>query len=180
MNYLYIKALHIIFVTTWFAGLFYIVRLFIYHIEAMEKPELERDILTRQYALMEGRLWKIITIPSMWLTVSSGLYLAYALNYFTAGWMHVKFTLVLGLIVYHVICGRIVRQLANGIVKYTSHQMRLWNEVATLFLFAIVLIVVLKSMMDTLFLLGIIVALGIILFLAIRWYKRYLAKRKLD
>ena len=180
MNYLYIKALHIIFLTTWFAGLFYIVRLFIYHIEAMEKPEFERDILTRQYALMEGRLWKIITIPSMWLTISTGLYLVYALNYFTAGWMHVKFALVLGLIVYHVICGRIVRQLANGIVKYSSHQMRLWNEVATLFLFAIVLIVVLKSMMDTLFLLGIIIALGIILFLAIKWYKRYLAKRKLD
>ena len=163
--------------TTWFAGLFYIVRLFIYHIEANDKQEPDKGILTRQYTLMEGRLWKIITVPSMWLTIITGLYLVYTLNYFTAGWMHIKFALVLGLVVYHIICGRIVRQLANGIVKYSSHQMRLWNEVATLFLFAIVLIVVLKSMMDTLFLLGIIIILALVLFLAIRWYRIYLSKK---
>lgn len=172
MNYLYIKALHIIFVTTWFAGLFYIVRLFIYHIEAEQSEEPERGILQKQFILMEGRLWKIITIPSMWLTIATGLYLVYTLNYFKAGWMHIKFALIIGLIIYHVICGRIVRQLAKGVIKYTSDQMRLWNEVATLFLFAIVLIVVLKSMMDTLLLLGIIVGLAGLLFLGIRLYKK--------
>ena len=91
--------------------------------------------------------------------------------------MHIKFALIIGLIVYHILCGRIVRQLAKGVIKYTSHQMRLWNEVATLFLFAIVLIVVLKSMIDTLFLLGIIIGLAILLLIGIKAYKRYRIKQ---
>lgn len=178
MNYLYIKALHIIFVTTWFAGLFYIVRLFIYHIEADKRVEPERSILKSQYTIMEGRLWNIITVPSMWLTIFSGLYLVYTLDYFKAGWMHVKFALVIGLIIYHIICGRIVKQLSKDVIKYTSYKMRLWNEVATLFLFAIVLIVVLKSMMDTAFLLGIMVLLAVVLFIAIKLYKNFRARKE--
>ena len=177
MNYLYIKALHIIFVTTRFAGLFYIVRLFIYHIEAEEKPEPERQILKDQYALMSQRLWRIITVPSMWLAVASGLYLFFTLNYMTAGWMHLKLLLVVGLLVYHVLSGRIRKQLQQGVIKYTSHQMRIWNEVATLFLFAIVFIVVLKSMLDALWAMVAFVALAVILFIAIKWYKSYRERR---
>jgi putative membrane protein len=173
MNYLYIKALHIIFVTTWFAGLFYLVRLFIYHIEAEDKPEPARQLLKEQYALMSHRLWQIITVPSMWLAVLSGLYLVYTLDYFAAGWMHVKFALVLGLLVYHILCGRIRRQLAKGLVRHTAQQMRIWNEVATLFLFSIVFIVVMKSMLDAFWALVAFVTLALVLFMAIKWYKNY-------
>ena len=129
MEVVNVKALHIIFVVSWFAGLFYIVRLFIYHVEADQKPENERQILQDQFKIMEKRLWYIITWPAAILTIISGLYLVYAFNYWSMPWMQIKFGLVLGLFIYQVLCHRIFNQLQNDSVNWTSTQLRLWNEI---------------------------------------------------
>ena len=89
-----IKALHIIFVVNWFAGLFYIVRLFIYFVEAAEKDDMERNILQNQYKLMQKRLWYIITWPSAVIVIITGLYLAHKLNYWLQPWMQLKLGMV--------------------------------------------------------------------------------------
>jgi len=150
MAILYLKAVHIIFVVSWFAGLFYIIRLFIYHVEAEEKPEPERSILQKQYTLMEGRLWNIITVPAMVLTVATGIAMIW-MNpsyYLHAPWMQVKFGFVILLLIYHFMCGRMVRQLKNGIMPASGLRLRMWNEVATLLLIAIVFIVEVQNWLD--------------------------------
>jgi putative membrane protein len=172
--YLYVKALHIIFVVTWFAGLFYIVRLFIYFAEATEKPESEKSILQTQYKLMQKRLWYGITWPSAVLTLIFGVWMLYLFTGFQniPGWLWLKITFVAGLFLYHLSCQRIFKQQQNGLTKQTSTQLRIWNEVATLFLFAIVFLVVLKNSLS--FIWGIIglVLFAVILMLAIRIYKK--------
>lgn len=159
MSYLYIKSLHIIFMVSWMAGLFYIVRLFVYHIEANEKPEHERLILQRQFAIMEHKLWYIITTPAMILTLLSGFYMMLEARWYQQDWMLVKLTFVVGLLVYHFTCQRILGQLKRGIFHWNSFQLRLWNELATILLVGIVFTVILKSTMDWLY--GI---LGLVLF----------------
>lgn len=174
MIYLYAKAIHIIFVVCWMAGLFYMVRLFIYHTEARQKPEQEYQILHRQFQTMESRLWWVIAVPSMYLTVLAGLVMLYqSPALLQAGWMHVKLAFVLGLIAYHFVCQRIMYQLRDERSTWTSGRLRLWNEVATIFLFAIVFMVVLKSAVTWIFgVLG-LVTLAILLMLGIRLYKKY-------
>src|ERR1700761_4007225 len=98
--YKYILAVHIIFVVCWMAGLFYIVRLFIYHTEAQEKPEAERKILSDQFEIMERRLWNVITIPSMYIVIAAGItMLCLAPAWLQQGWLHVKLTFVVLLII---------------------------------------------------------------------------------
>ncbi len=174
MLYLYAKALHIIFVITWMAGLFYMVRLFIYHTEAKQKPEHEYQVLHRQFMMMERKLWWIITTPSMYLAVAAGLTMLYVVpGLLQAGWMHVKLTFVLGLIGYHFICQRIMVGLRDETNKWTSLRLRLWNELATVLLFAIVFVVVLKSAVSWIYgVLGLLL-LAAMLMLAVRWYKRF-------
>lgn len=172
----YILSIHIIFVVSWMAGLFYIVRLFVYHVEANDKPEPDRSILQRQFTVMEKKLWNAITIPAMVLTVLSGLYMLIRLQLYTQPWMMVKLGFVLGLLVYHFICQNIIKQLKNSIFKWSSNQLRVWNEVATIFLVAIVFTVILKSTMDWAY--GVI---GLILFAvmimsAVKIYKNYRLK----
>lgn len=177
MIYLYAKAIHIIFVICWMAGLFYIVRLFIYHTEAKQKTEIEYDILHRQFLVMESKLWWIITTPSMYFTVFAGLtmlYLSPAL--IQAPWMQVKMVFVLGLLVYHFICQRILFRLKGEINKWTSTQLRLWNELATIILFAIVFIVVLKSATNWIYGLIGLLLFSIMLMLAVKVYKNMRAK----
>ena len=146
MDFLYIKALHIIFVVTWFAGLFYIVRLFIYHTEANEKSEPEKTILQTQYKIMQKRLWYGITWPSMILTLVSGGWMLWINPAFlNQAYFVLKLFFVGGLVLYHIQCHVIFKQIKNNIVKYSSFKLRLWNEVATIFLVAIVFLVVLKS-----------------------------------
>ena len=167
----YIKALHIIFIVTWFSGLFYIVRLFIYHVEAQKKPDNERKILQEQYKIMERRLWYFITWPSMILTVTFGFWLAYLMNVWTEPWFLLKLALVFGLILYHLECGRIYHQLKKDMINYSSARLRIWNEVATLFLVSIVFIAELKNLLNWAWgILGIIMLAGILL-LAIKLYK---------
>ncbi|NDK55847.1 CopD family protein [Pontibacter fetidus] len=177
MDYFYVKALHIIFVVTWFAGLFYIVRLFIYFAEAAEKPEPERSILLEQFKIMQKRLWYGITWPSAVLTLIFGLSMWHLFGG-TPNWLIWKLSFVVGLYVYHFLCHAIFKQQQQGILKYSSTQLRIWNEVATLFLISIVFLVVLKNTLSMVW--GIIglILFSAILMLAIRIYKRVREKTK--
>jgi putative membrane protein len=171
--YNYIKALHLIFVITWFAGLFYIPRLFIYHIEASQKPSPEKEILTKQLQLMTKRLWYIITWPSAVLATLFAVWLLILMpGWLLQPWMHLKLGFVVLLIIYHLKNHQIFRQLQRNEVKYTSRFMRIWNEGATLILFAIVFLVILRNTIDWVFGVIGIVVLGILLMWGIRIYKR--------
>ena len=140
------KALHLIFVITWFSGLFYIVRLFIYHTEADKKAEPERTLLIEQFKIMEKRLWYGITWPSCILVTVFGFLLAKDFVPFSDhGWLLTKFGFLAGLFAYHVSCGRILRNLHNQVFRWSSQQLRIWNEVATVFLVAIVFLAVKKE-----------------------------------
>lgn len=180
MNPLYIKALHIIFVVTWFAGLFYIVRLFIYHVEAEDKEENAKAILQEQYKLMSKRLWYGITWPSAILTAffAGWLLITNFGYYLSQPWMHVKLTFVVALYVYHFMCHRLYVQLQKNEIKYSSFKLRIWNEVATIFLFAIVFLVVLKESMSWIWGVVGIVLFGVLLMLAIRAYKKMRDKKE--
>jgi putative membrane protein len=172
MAFEYIKALHIIFIVTWFAGLFYIVRLFIYQTEALDRPEAEKVILKPQLDLMARRLWYIITWPSAILTLIFGSWvLLYLPNYLSMSFMHAKLTFVLLLYIYHFRCHFIFKSLQKGIVVWNSTKLRLWNEIATLLLFAIVFLIVLKSLVNMIWGVTGLVILGIVLMLATKWYK---------
>lgn len=177
MGFEYVKALHIIFIVTWFAGLFYIVRLFIYQTEAMARPEIERKILKPQLDLMASRLWYIISWPSAVLTLIFGFWvLSYRWDYLELGFMQAKLGFVLALYIYHGFCHVLFKELQAGKTRWTSTQLRMWNEVATLLLFAIVFLIVLKSALSMAFgMLGLI-GLAIVLMIATKIYKKYRTK----
>jgi protoporphyrinogen IX oxidase len=146
MDYLYIKSLHIIFIVTWFAGLFYIVRLFIYHTEALSKEEPAKTILVQQLALMSKRLWLGITWPSAIVTLILGTWLIVDQPvWLKMPFMHIKLTFVFLLYVYHFACHILYKNLQKNIAKYTSNQLRIWNEVATVILVAVVFLIVVKN-----------------------------------
>jgi len=174
MAYNYIKALHLIFVITWFAGLFYIVRLFVYQIEAAHKESPEKEILGAQLKIMAKRLWLIITWPSMVLAIVFAIWLLILRPFFLADlWMQVKLGFVVLLVVYHVKCHQYYKQLQAGTVKHTSNYMRLFNEGATLILFSVVFLVILKNAFNWIFGVIGIVVFSLILMLAFKMYKRY-------
>ena len=170
--YFYIKALHIIFVITWFSGLFYIVRLFIYSAEANSKTEPERSILLQQFAIMQNRLWYIITWPSAILTLIFGGWLWYLYGSLPT-WLLVKLFFVLGLFLYHLSLHAIFKQQSKGLFKYSSQQLRTWNELATLFLTIIVMLAVVKQMLSVVWAIAGLVIFTIILLVAIRLYKKF-------
>ena len=170
---LYLKSLHIIFIVTWFAGLFYIVRLFIYHVEATQKQEPDRSILISHFKLAEKRLWYGITYPSMLLTWITGLWMALEIfGWDFPAWLWLKLGLVAGLTIYHFICQGMFTNLRHDKIKYTSFGLRVWNEVTTLFLFAIVFIVVLKGSGNWWAGITGLVILALILYAAIFIYKK--------
>lgn len=172
MEYNYIKSLHLIFVITWFAGLFYIPRLFIYHIEAHQKPSPEKDILSQQLKLMAKRLWYIITWPSAILATVFALWLLHLAPYWIEQpWMHAKLAFVVLLFVYHLKTHLMYKAFQQDIIKYSSNFMRLWNEGATLLLFAIVFLVILKNTLNMVYGLIGLVGLAVVLMLGIRLYK---------
>lgn len=172
MTYLYLKSLHIIFVVTWFAGLFYMVRLFIYTTEANRHEEPKKSILLEQLLLMQKRLWYIIAWPSAIITLIAGTWLAVESGFWTMPWFHLKVLFVIGLLLYHILCQKLYTQMTKGIFKYSSVQLRIWNEVATLFLFAIVFIVVLKSTLNWIWGVVGLILIGILLMLGIKIYKK--------
>lgn len=178
--YLFFKALHIIGFVSWFAGIFYLVRLFVYHREAYDLPsESAREILKKQYSLMEGRLFYIIQTPAMLLTLIGGTgMLVINPAWLQSPWMHVKLTLVLILVIYHFWCHRIIQRLRKSPSGISGFGYRLFNELPTLLLIAIVMLAVWKSL-DGLWLgLVILVFLALLFFLAARWYKKL--REKID
>ena len=171
--YNYIKALHLIFVVTWFAGLFYIPRLFIYHIEASQKPSPEKEILTAQLKLMARRLWTIITWPSAILAVGFALWLMVLMPmWIYEGWMHVKLAFVVLLIAYHIKTHLMYRELQRDTIRYSSNFMRIWNEGATLVLFAVTFLAILKNSLNWIYGVVGLILLAVALMLGIRIYKR--------
>ena len=168
--YNYIKALHIIFIVTWFSGMFYIVRLYIYNTEAGDKPEPAKSILREQFNIMIKRLWLGITWPSAVLTLIFGGWM-WSLLGSMPNWLAVKLMFVAGLYVYHLSLHKIYKEQMQGIFKYSSTRLRIWNEVATIFLVSIVMIVVVKNAISWIWgLLGLILFV-IALMSAIKIYK---------
>ena len=145
--YFYIKALHIIFIVTWFSGMFYIVRLFIYNTEAQGKSDVEKRILTEQFSIMIKRLWLGITWPSAILTVIFGGWMATFFNPIPQ-WLWIKLGFVAALYAYHFSLQRIYSDQMKGIFRLSSTQLRIWNEVATILLIAIVMLVTVKQNMS--------------------------------
>lgn len=168
--YNYVKALHIIFIVTWFSGLFYIVRLFIYNAEAAQKPEPEKTILQQQFQTMIRRLWLGITWPSAILTLIFGPWMLILMGSVPT-WLWIKLCFVLGLYGYHFSLQGIFRQQMKGIFRYSSQQLRIWNEVATIFLVAIVMLVVVKQNMSWAWGLAGLFGFVIVLMSAVRIYK---------
>lgn len=145
MSYLVVKALHLIAMVAWFAGLFYMPRIFIYSVEADAKPPAERDAVRDQLDIMGRRLWRGITWPAMIMTIVCGTWLAVLYRGWNQPWLHVKLTLILCLMAYHLMCGTIRKEIVARRSRWTSHGLRLWNEVATMLLVSIVLVAVLKN-----------------------------------
>lgn len=170
--YFYIKALHIIFVVTWFSGMFYMVRLFVYNAEAYMKTEPEKTILMKQYSLMQKRLWYGITWPSAILTIIFGVWMGILYGSLPT-WLIIKLFFVAGLFLYHLSLQKIFNQQRNSNFKWTSPRLRIWNEIATLFLVAIVMLAVVKQLLNALWGMIALVMLAVLLMLAIKIYKRY-------
>ena len=178
MAYSWFKAFHIIGVVVWFAGLFYLVRLFIYHVEADAEPEPAASILKKQYTVMEKRLYRIITTPGMLVTVAMAIgLLALSPDWLHQGWMHAKLGFVAVLMFYHHYCGRLMKQLWRGDCKWNSKQLRALNEAPTLLLVVIVMLVIFKNNLPTDATSWLVVGLIITMAATIQLYAR---KRRLD
>ena len=146
MAYYWYKVFHLIGIVVWFAGLFYLVRLFVYHAEAANEPEPARSILQKQYGIMEQRLYSIIATPGMILTVAMAIGLiSTEPEILKSTWLHIKLAFVLLLIGYHHFCKRIMKQLAAGECQWTGQQFRALNEAPTILLVLIVLLAVFKN-----------------------------------
>ncbi|MGE7370518.1 protoporphyrinogen oxidase HemJ [Neorhizobium sp. NPDC001467] len=137
--YLWIKALHVIAVISWMAGLLYLPRLFIYHTDAPIGSE-----QSQTFKMMEQRLYKVIMNPAMMLTWGLGLYLAWTVYGFQGGWLHAKIAMVFFLTVVHVMFGRSMRRFAEDGPRKTARYWRLVNEIPTVLMIAIVILVVVK------------------------------------
>ena len=177
MSYLVLKTIHLIAVVCWFAGLFYMGRLFIYHKEAEKKEKIEKNILQNQYKIMANRLMYIITWPSTIITSFFGFYMLYEnSSLISLNWMKVKLVFVFILISYTFITQALLNQLNKNKIKFNDFTLRLWNEIATLLLISIISLAVLKSSISWLNSILIFMAIGIMLMLLIRLYK-FLLKR---
>jgi protoporphyrinogen IX oxidase len=174
MTFLYLKAVHIIFIVTWFAGLFYMPRLLVYLTETNDKAEPEKSILSKQLTMMASRLWFGITWPSAVITLGMGTALLIDQPaYLQMGFMHIKLTLVFFLYFYHFSLHYIFNKLKKGIVKFSSQQLRMWNEIATLFLISIVFIIVLKNALSMVWGIVGLVIVTLLILVGIKIYKKY-------
>ncbi|MEO5891251.1 MAG: CopD family protein [Ferruginibacter sp.] len=168
--FLYIKSLHIIFIVTWFSGMFYIVRLFIYNTEAQTKDDIEKKILTAQFSIMIRRLWLGITWPSAVLTLIFGSWMA---SYFNPmpQWLWIKLGFVAALYAYHFTLQKLYKDEMKGVFRFTSNQLRIWNEVATILLIAIVMLVTVKQNMSWFWGIAGLLLFAVLLMSAIKIYK---------
>jgi len=178
MAYSWFKAFHIIGIVVWFAGLFYLVRLFIYHVEANQEPEPARTILKNQYQIMEKRLYNIITTPGMLVTVAMAIGLVSTEpEVLKQGWLHFKLLCVASLLGYHHYCGRLMKKLAADECRWSSQQLRALNEAPTVMLVVIVMLAVFKNNLPTDLTAWLIFALIIFMAVTIQLYAK---KRRLD
>lgn len=184
MTYLYLKAIHIVFVVCWFAGIFYLPRLFIYNIEAQEQPDSNaRAIMTKQFNVMAKRLWYGITIPSAVISLITGTWLLIERGYWrylfegSMLWLLIKLILVVLFYWYNYSLHKILQQQLRNVYKITSQQLRIWNEVATVILVAVVFLAVVKSSLSLLYALVGIILLIAVLFAAIDIYKKIRLKQ---
>lgn len=180
MNLIYIaKIVHIVGFTAWFAGLFYLVRMFVYHTEAYDMDEPKRTILTQQFHLMEKRVYSIICNPAMIITWIFGITMivGYGLEWFKVNyWLHAKLILVMLLSGYTGYCGGLIKNLEHGKTKFTSTQYRLFNEVPTVFLVFIVSVAIYKNATNPLMLILSIVGFAVVLVAFTYLYKRIRTK----
>ncbi|MGN6616355.1 MAG: CopD family protein [Ilyomonas sp.] len=173
----YLKALHIIFIVTWFAGMFYMPRLFIYNTEAGEKIEPIKTALRNEFSIMMKRLWYGITWPSAVLTLIFGPAVMFSAGWEKVllepegRWLLIKLVFVVLLYAYFFSLHKIFKQQVNGIFKYSSQQLRIWNEVATIFLVAIVMLAVVKQSLSFVWGLAGLILFVILLMSAIKIYK---------
>lgn len=159
MDFLYVKALHIIFVITWFCGMLYLGRLFIYNQEASKKTEPERTILINQFSIMISRLLFGITWPSAIITFIMGIWLLIIYPSIPI-WLWIKLGLVLLLFIYHYTLHILYKQQKSRVFKYSSNQLRIWNEVPTILLVVIVMLVVVKQNISIVY--GLVGLIGLI------------------
>jgi putative membrane protein len=170
-----LKSLHIIFVVSWFAGLFYLPRLLVYHVEAQDKDEQAREILSKQFEKMEKLLFNAIMIPAMWLTWLTGLslvYLVYWDNFQSYTWLHLKLAFVVGITVYHFVCRHLISKFRSAEFILTGSQLRLFNEIATILLVAVVFLVIAKNTFDMLLGMGGFVIFAIVIMAAVQIVKK--------
>lgn len=177
MHYLTLKALHVIFIVSWFAGLFFLGRILVYHREALEKEESEKKVLVPLLTGAAKRVWYIITIPSMLITVTIGLTLMVHTGAFREGWFHFKFLFVILFLLYNIYLDKIRRAFARGELKLSSVRLRLLNEVPFLFLIAITFTVFLRSFFSGLWAALVVVGAGISITL-ISYFIRKLKSQK--
>ncbi|HEY9630793.1 MAG TPA: protoporphyrinogen oxidase HemJ [Coleofasciculaceae cyanobacterium] len=182
MTYLWFKAFHLVGVVAWFAGLFYLPRLFVYHAEANEQPEAVRTVLQQQYQIMEKRLYRIIMTPAMVLTVAMAIAMVIvAPDLLKEPWLHIKLGLVVVLLGYHHFCARLMKEMAAGQFRFTGQQFRWFNEFPTVLFVIIVMLAVFKNSFPTSAaswsVFGMIVAMAAIIQLYAR--KRRLEKERL-
>jgi len=181
--YLYLKAIHIIFIVTWFAGLFYFPRLLIYNTEAGERSPEARTVLREQFTVMMKRLWYGITWPSAIITLIMGLLVLFKgpwadVLFNEAGrWLLIKLVFVVLLYAYHLSLHVLFVQQVKGIFNYSSQQLRMWNEVATVILVAVVLLATVKTSISWVYGVLSIVGLILVLMIAIRLYKKLRDKK---
>lgn len=177
MLHLYLKSLHIIGFVSWFAGLFYLVRMFVYHAESSDKPEPMQEEWKKQYTAMQWRVYKIICNPAMMITWTCGiLMLVNTPSFLQQGWLQTKLVFLVLLTAYHLYCKGIIKKQESGKDTFTSFQFRLLNELPTLFLVIIVLLAVVKDLLNFVYLLLGVLAFGFTLFFAARAYKKFREK----
>ena len=179
--YLLFKSLHVVGFVSWFAGLFYLVRIFVYQVESWEKLEPEKSILSHQFDLMAHRVYTIICKPALYITWIFGLGMLWlnGLAWLEANsWMIIKLVFLVALSLYHFWCGALIPKLEQRKLGISSFQFRMLNEVPTIFLVAIALLAVYKNSLDFIITFGGILLFGISLFLATKAYKRAREKGK--
>ena len=177
MTYNWLKALHIVGVVSWMAGLFYVGRLFVNHVEALARPEPARGILHEQFIGMERRCYRGILGPALVLTVGCAVgMLALNPTLLAQPWLHAKLWLIAGLVAYHFWCGSLMRQLARGHSPYGSTGYRLLNEVPTVFLLVVAVLAVFKGAATAATLLQGLGALLVVLVLGFVAYARRRAR----
>ena len=169
------KTIHIIGFVAWFAGLFYLVRMFVYHTEAFDDEEPKQSILRERYALMEDRVYRIICTPSLvitWIAGMSIIYL-YGLEWLKVNyWLHAKLVLLILLTIYHFYCKTIYLKLRKRKTAFSSFQFRVFNELPTLFLITIVILAVFKNMTNAVYAILIVILLGILFYIFAKAYQR--------